>query len=134
MDEQDGSLIGMDAFEQPDALDNIDRRCWQKRKDVSGLDAAAKRQMLVAPAGQKTAAGGIILPRNNEVFEAPLSTPSLSLTLSVPDELTLVATAAAAHTKGAQTVVCSVDCLELHEGGAAVAGCCSNERGPAIAR
>eukprot|EP00966_Prymnesium_polylepis_P298899 6906687-Prymnesium_polylepis.1 len=107
--EQDGSLIGLNEHDR-DALEDLDRRTYNKRKDHTGLDAAAKRQALVAPAGQKTASGGIVMPRNNEVFEtSAASVPALS----VPDDVKLVVGAAAAHTKGAaDDAVCIVDCLD----------------------
>lgn len=96
---EDGSLIGMVEADE-DAVDHAlaARRTWNKRKQTSGLDAASKRALFIQPAGTNTAAGGMILPRNNEVFEA---SGVASSSITVPPDHNLVVAVASAHTKGA---------------------------------
>ena len=83
-----------------------EKRTWNKRKDTSGLSAASKRAALNAPAGSKTAQGGIVRPRINEVLE-----PSAAVNLcAVPDDVALVAAVASAHTPGAHNhLICAAD-------------------------
>ena len=92
---------------------------WQKRKDTTGLSASAKRAAIVAPAGAKTAQEGLVLPRNNEVFDAPVPT---AIRTEVPAGERLVVSAVSDHSASVtQDLTCIVPCLESLEEGATTA-------------
>ena len=85
---------------------------WHKRPDHTGLDPAAKRQVMRAPAGDKTATGVFVRPRMNEVMAvAPLSSSSDEF---LPADARLVVSPTSLLSAGAErgAVVVEVDWLE----------------------